>query len=78
MCFVGVIESDGSPSLVCINSWGPNSPRGPRGDFNVPVNGFRVAADVADSMLRVGDSFSVSGFDGYPALKVDYSGALGY
>ncbi len=73
MCFVGVIESDGKPSLVCINSWGPNSPRGPRSDWKLPVNGFRVAADVADKMLRVGDSFSVSGFDGYPPLTLDWS-----
>lgn len=73
----GEITSDGDLSFVIAQSWGPNSPSGPRSDYELPVNCFRVHADVIGRMLAVGDSFSISGFEGYEPLNLDWSGFMG-
>lgn len=52
------------PGLLCLQSWGPNSPTGPL-MYNQPTNSFWVDAKVADYMLRQGDSFTIGRFEGY-------------
>lgn len=60
------------PGLLCLQSWGPNTPNGPT-VLDQPDNSFWVDLDVADSMLRQRDSFTGSGYNGYPASNLDYS-----
>lgn len=73
MAFVGVRYD--RPGLLCANSWG-SSNTGPHYPAQLPksvqVCTFWVDADVADRMLRGGDSFAVSGYDGFPALDVNW------
>lgn len=65
MCFVAVRYGD-RPGLLCQNSWGPDSVDGPKWPDDQPEGSFWVDASVASSMLAGGDSFSVSGFEGFP------------
>jgi hypothetical protein len=57
------------PGLCCSQSWGANVPDGPL-DKEQPDNTFWVDANVIDRMLRQGDSFTGSAFDGYIAQDV--------
>ncbi len=57
------------PGLLCVQSWGPNTPDGPT-DLDQPDNSFWVDMDVADGMLSQGDSFTMSQFAGYPDQDV--------
>lgn len=64
MCFIGVrFDRKG---LLCLNSWGPSWVNGPKWPQDQPDGSFWVDADVADAMLRGGDSFAVSGYHGFP------------
>jgi len=66
MCFVSVDDKSRRPGLLCVNSWGPDSVSGPT-RHGQPDGSFWVDADVADRMLRRDpDSYSLSGFEGYP------------
>lgn len=67
MLFVG--NRVDRPGLCCSQSWGTNVPEGPLAKGQ-PDNTFWVDAEVADRMLRQGDSFTGSAFDGYPAQDV--------
>jgi len=70
MCFLGVDDRGKRPGLLCVNSWGPDWISGPK-RHGQPDGSFWVDADVADRMLRRDpDSYSVSGFEGYPAQSV--------
>jgi hypothetical protein len=71
MCFIGVAAGR-RPGLCCLQSWGPRTPGGPIGLGGHPDCGFWVDADVADRMLRQGDSWAVSAFDGFPARTLDW------
>jgi hypothetical protein len=80
MVFIGVddtlVAPDGSRGgLWCQNSWGASAHKKPiRGE---PPGGFWVSAKVATAMLSQGDSFALSGFDGFPykdAADIDLSG----
>jgi hypothetical protein len=53
-------------------SWGQNVPSGPLGDLDIPDNAFWIDWDVADRMLRQQDSFALSGYDGFPAQRLDW------
>jgi len=64
MLFVGVRWD--RPGLCCSQSWGPNTPDGPR-DKDQPDNTFWVDDKTCDRMLSQDDSFTGSQFDGYPA-----------
>lgn len=55
----------GRPGLLIVQSWGPNTPDGPK-DLDQPDNSFWAEMDVVDSMVRQGDSFTMSQFEGYP------------
>lgn len=65
MVFIGVRFAP-RPGLLCLNSWGPDASNGPKFPDDQPDGSFWVEARVCDSMLRGEDSFSVSGFDGFP------------
>lgn len=64
MCFTSVRFD--RPGLLCQNSWGPNWVGGPKWPDDQPEGSFWVDADVATAMLRGGDSFAVSGYEGFP------------
>ena len=71
MYFCDLDDEYRRPGLLCVNSWGLTWVRGPR-RHDQPEGSFWVDADVADSMLRQGDSFAYSGFEGFPAQNLDY------
>jgi hypothetical protein len=71
MCFIGVVGGR-RPGLCCLQSWGANVPNGPIGIGAHPNCAFWVDADVADRMLRQGDSWAVSAFVGFPARTLDW------
>lgn len=64
MCFIGVDDDPARPGCYCLNSWGPDAHPAPIDD--APPGGFWVDADVVDRMVRQGDSFAYSQFDGFP------------
>jgi hypothetical protein len=66
MLFAGVDDAFKRPGLLCINSWGKTWITGPR-RHDQPEGSFWVDAETCDAMLREGDSFSISGYLGYPA-----------
>lgn len=80
MCFRGCFVGRGNrPGLVCQQSWGNNSPSGPRtlpletGEVvEMPLGCFGVDAEVADRMLRQGDSHVVSGVNGFRIGPPDF------
>jgi len=71
MCFIGAIGGQ-RPGLCCLQSWGANVPKGPIGFGDHPDCAFWVDAEVVERMLRQGDSWALSAFDGFPARKLDW------
>ena len=72
MAFIAADDEFKRPGLLCCNrSWGQNWIDGPK-RLRQPDGTFWVDADVADRMLRQGDSFAASEFDGYPDQELDY------
>lgn len=71
MCFIGVTAGR-RPGLCCLQSWGPNTPAGPVGVGDHPDCSFWVDAAVAERMLRQGDSWALSAFDGFPPREIDW------
>lgn len=70
MAIVGYICSDGVPSFVIAQSWGPNVPDGPT-PFRLPSFCFRAREEVVAGMLGWDDSFghrlgSFKGFERKP------------
>lgn len=65
MAFISV-RFGNRPGLLCLNSWGPKASSGPKYPDDAPDGAFWVDADVATRMLKGGDSFAVSGFEGFP------------
>lgn len=72
MMFVAVDDADARPGLLCCNSWGPDWISGPK-RHEQPEGSFWVDAQTVDRMLRQGDSFAVSQYEGYPAQDLDYA-----
>lgn len=71
MCFIGV-RYEPRPGLLCLNSWGPSWVSGPKWPEDQPDGSFWVDARVATSMLDDGDSFAVSGYEGFPYRKLKH------
>jgi hypothetical protein len=71
MCFIGATGGR-RPGLCCLQSWGATTPGGPVGFGEHPACAFWVDADVAERMLRQGDSWALSAFDGFPARRLDW------
>ena len=59
------IRADDRPGACIFQSWGPDSPTGPLA-LDQPTNTFWADKSVVESMLSMQDTFSLSGFDGYP------------
>ena len=64
MLIVGV-RADSRPGACFLQSWGPNIPSGPLA-HDQPSNSFWVERTIVQEMLAAGDSWSISGFNGYP------------
>jgi len=64
MCFIGVRFD--RPGLLCLNSWGPSWVSGDKWPADQPDGSFWVDEATATRMLRGGDSFAVSGYEGFP------------
>lgn len=54
-----------------INSWGPNWNGGPK-RLGQPDGSFWADAENIHEMLRQGDSFAISNYNGYPRRNLDY------
>ncbi len=69
MCLIGYRADR---RWFCIlQSWGQNTPSGPT-TLGQPDCSFWADWDVVDRMLREGDSFAVSQFDGFPSQRLDW------
>jgi hypothetical protein len=66
MAVIGV-RGGKRPGGFLLNSWGPDAHRGPRHPAGAPAAGFWAEAEVLDRMLRQGDSWAFSRFEGFPA-----------
>jgi hypothetical protein len=82
-CMSGIGKRHGRrPGGLIWNSWGPSSNSGPHYPDNMPRpfrgSTFWCDADVLDRMLRQGDSFALSNYDGFPARKLpsDWTGGM--
>lgn len=64
MACVGYIESDGHPSFVIAQSWGPNQPKGPT-PFRLPSFCFRVTEAAMSKILGWNDSWGHRSFAGF-------------
>lgn len=65
MKFIGA-RDDQRPGLLCMNSWGENNPRGPKGEHDIPKGCFWVDDEVCTKMLQTGAGYAISNFEGYP------------
>lgn len=79
-CMVFCGCHDGSkPALVCDNtSWPESWISGPKPEWaeDMPEGMFPVHAEIADRMLRQGDSYAISNFNGYKKRKVQFENLL--
>ncbi len=64
-CMLLVGTRTDRPGACIFQSWGSTQPGGPL-DLDQPPNSFWAERSVVESMLSMGDSWSLSGFDGYP------------
>lgn len=60
------------PGLLLCNQWPKGSVSGPMGDVEIPDCSWWVDADVCDHMLGQNDSFTGTGYKGYPARKLTW------
>lgn len=74
MCFIGVDDQAESPSgrggVYCLNSWGENAHGKPLN--GEPPGGFWVDRKTVDSMVRQGDSWTISDFRGFRFRDLDF------
>ena len=65
-CMMFSAYRDDKKWFLVEQSWGQNTPSGPLGDMDIPDNSFWIDWDTANRMLKQQDSFSLSGFNGFP------------
>ncbi len=71
MCVIGYDGQTGrEPYWYVLNSWGPGAHGAPPDDA-VP-GGFWLRRGDIDDIVRQGDSFAYSGFEGFPARELDF------
>jgi thiol-disulfide isomerase/thioredoxin len=75
MCFIGVDDTAPSPDgdtggAYCLNSWGETAHGTPADD--APPGGFWVSKKTVNYMLKQGDSYAYSNFDGFPPQELDF------
>jgi hypothetical protein len=68
MLIVGVRGGD-RPGACIFQSWGPDQPQGPLA-LDQPSNSFWADRAVVEGMIAAGDTWALSGFDGYPSRKL--------
>ncbi len=68
MLIVGVRAGE-RPGACIFQSWGPETPTGPRA-LDQPPNSFWADRDVVADMLAMQDSWALSQFDGYPGQAI--------
>ncbi len=68
-CMLLVGTRTDRPGACVFQSWGENVPSGPL-DLDQPNNSFWADRNVIARMLAAQDSWSLSGFDGYPGQKL--------
>ena len=61
---ISAIRSD-IPGALIQQSWGKDNPTGPT-VLDMPTNSFWVVSETIDRIAKQGDSWALSGFDGYP------------
>lgn len=71
MCVIGIDDSTSRPGGYIMNSWGADWP-GERSPDDAPAGGFWADADALDKIVRQGDSFAYSQFDGFPEQRPDH------
>jgi hypothetical protein len=73
MCIIGVDNEHSEPHACILNSWG--NAHGEIKDFKTnepwPKGSLRVRRRDVEKILREGDSFAYSSFDGFPAQHLD-------
>jgi hypothetical protein len=73
MLICGVrVNADASREWCIFQSWGPQTPSGPLSD-DQPPNSFWIDDRTMASMIRMGDTFALSGFTGYPGQPIPAS-----
>ena len=66
------MKDDSRPGALIQNSWGPSWIGGPKGEHDIPDGSFWCDAEVLErNILRAGDSWAHSSFDGFPPQKLD-------
>jgi hypothetical protein len=73
MGIIGYRRGGKRPGAFIVNSWGGNTTTGPIPDDGAPPSGWWADAEVAERMLKQGDSFAFSDAAGMPARSVDWS-----
>lgn len=73
MLACGIDDEDARPGVLIVNSWGPNWISGPL-RHEQPEGSFWCDAQVVAKMLAENDSFAMSGYVGFPAQDLDFSG----
>jgi hypothetical protein len=68
MVFIASDYKSRRPGLLCMNSWGPDWVSGGK-RYGQPDGSFWVTPQVCNRMFSEGDSWSVSGFAGYPSQQ---------
>lgn len=58
-------KDDDRPGLLCMNSWGNDSPIGPPGKYDIPPGSFWVDAEDCDAMFRQKGAYALADFSGY-------------
>ena len=72
MMFFGYDDSSSRKGVCIANSWPPSWVSGPDHALGQPEGCFWADASVVDAMLKQGDSYALSDFDGYPARELDF------
>lgn len=73
MYLCGVDDESGRPGVLCMNSWGASWISGPK-RHDQPDGSFWIDAQTLErDILSGGDSWAISGFDGYPPNKIDWA-----
>lgn len=72
MCIIGVDDEASEPYAIILNSWG--DAHGRLKDFKtgepLPVGVLRVRKRTIESMIRAGETFAYSNFEGFPDQEV--------
>lgn len=69
-CMVIVGYRADKKAFLVLQSWGDNSPPGPK-SLDQPDGSFWITWEACQKIVRSGESYALSSFDGYPARNID-------